>query len=539
MKSLLSGISPLWPRVVSLFTGSLLISFTIFGLFLPRRLEDAALHGYVGSVVIATCHLSALAVPAVLMLMRPTWWSRLLLLLAVLLLFFEACVYRITDTTAGYYDYLHLANAAGSISNAASEYGADALRAALSIMGLVIVFAGIRGWGEKAGSRTWASFCVHSLPGPGILVLLLSIATTSGFSLALYFRGHMATRGLAPGYGLPVSLMLSAVDDAFREPPPVSKEVSTRPGGARHILFIIDESVQFDVLRELWMETPQSRVLGPPLPMLSYANSSAASNSMLRHACDPRWPDRALKGKGILGKAKAAGYRIVYYDNQAVLRRGDNYFGPDEIGCVDKYRPGDTDDIHLDVNSLPELVSDLQADTEPTFILMNKRGSHFAYVDNFRPDEARPGEPAYYTSVRVNSVVFLQRLVDSGVLAHTALYFTSDHGQDWEKKVPHGTSDPLLAHRSQWEVPSFVMHPGSTPWAGRLPPDFWLSHFHLAEALNNELGFDNVEMPALEQALDSDCLLNGDHEGLFVFPFKILGHHPSRMTLKRTRAPVP
>ena len=535
MTQLSSRLRPLLPPLFSLLVGSLLVSFATFSGFLPHRLKDAAVHGYVGSAVIAVCHLSALAVPALLMLMRPTWWSRLLLVVALSLLVFESSVYRITDAMAGYYDYLHLANAVSSISNAASEYGTEASRATVSILGLLGAFAGLRWIGYRVGPRARPFFPAHSLPLPGLLVLLLTLVAASGFSLSLYFRGHMATRGLAPGYGLPVSLALSATDDALRESPPAPKELQVSQGRAHHILFVIDESVQFDVMRELWMEVPQSREVGPLLPMLSYANSSAASNSMLRHACDPRWPDRALNGQGLLGKAKSAGYRVVYYDNQAVLRRGDNYFKPNEVECLDKYILGDPEEKQPDITCLPDLIADLQLDRAPTFILMNKRGSHFKYADNFTPDQARPGEPAYYTSVRVNTVAFLQRLVDSGVLAHTALYFTSDHGQEWQKKVPHGSTDPLVAHRTQWEVPTFVLRPGSTQGAGEVPTEHWLSHFHLAESLNNELGFDDPEIPAVDQALDPSYELNGEHQGLYVFPFRTLGRRPNRMSLERKR----
>lgn len=535
MTQLPSQLRHLLPPLLGLSAASLLVSFATVGGFFPHRLKDAALHGYVGSIVVAVCHLSALAAPALLMLMRPTWWSRLLLLPALSLLVFESTVYRVTDATAGYYDYLHLANAAGSLPSAVSEYGADAFRSALSIFGLLGAFTGLRWLGLRAGPRARPFFQAHFFRYPGLLILLLTMVAVSGFSLALYFRGHMATRGLTPGYGLPLSLALSAADDALRELPPAPKELQGGKSRARHILFVIDESVQFDVMRELWMQVPQSSSFGPPLPMLSYSNSSAASNSMLRHACDPRWPDRCLQGKGLLGKAKSAGYRVVFYDNQAVLKRGDNYFLPEEIECLDNCVFGDPEDPQPDITCLPGLIADLQPDHEPTFILMNKRGSHFKYADNFTPEQARPGEPAYHTSVRVNTVAFLQRLIDSGVLAHTALFFTSDHGQDWRKKVPHGSTDPAKARRAQWEVPAMVICPGSTRRSMEMPAEHWFSHFHLAEALNNELGCDDPEIPALNQALDAHYELNGDHQALYVFPFRTLGRRPNRMSLERTR----
>jgi hypothetical protein len=531
-----SRIRPLLAPLACLLLCSLLVSFMTFGGFFPRRIIRSSMHGLTGSVVITICHLSALAVPVLLLHMSRSWWSRLLLLLTLVLLVFESTVYRATGFAAGYYDYLNLANAVGSYSNAASEYGGDALRSAAFIACIPAVFGALAWVGRRPGSGV-PRLLLRPIGSPGLLIALCTLVVTGGFCSSFYFRGHSATRGLAPGYGMPLSLLLSAADTALREPTPEPQELRVDKGRAHHILYIIDESVQFDVLNELWAATAESRRTGPPLPMLSYSNSSGASNAMLRHACDPRWPDRVLTGEGLLCKAKAAGYRVVYYDNQDMLHRHDGYFAARELECLDERHVCDPDDIQPDLTCLPELIEDLQADRAPAFILMNKRGSHFSYADNFRPEQARPGEPAYYTSVRVNTVEFLERLVESGVLAHTALYYTSDHGQDWQQKVPHGTTDPDTSFRPQWEVPGFVLSPGGPSWSERLPVGHWLSQFHLTEALNNELGYDDPEVPALEQALDPGYALNGDHQALFVFPFASLGRQPDRKTLTRGRGP--
>lgn len=529
---------PRWRAFLASWAGlcasALAASFLLFGSFLPYRLREASLNGLTGCLVILVCHLSALTAPLLILQMHRSWRRHGLMAAAFILLFFESSVFRATSAASGFYDYLNLANAAGSFSNAVDQYGADAVRALVAVLSLFGILTWLRRMSLRSGSSLQPFLSPMPLLKPGWLLGLSALACCLGFCGSFYLRGHMATRGLTPGYGLPVSLSLSALDDVLSEPPPTARQVPVRPSGSRHILFIIDESVQYDVFAELWSRSPAAAKLPPPLPMLSYANSSAASNAMLRNACDPRWPDRCLKGDSLLGKARAAGYRVIFYDNQKVLQRRDNYFGSLEQSQLDLHRAYDPTDHRADLLSLPDLISDLQPDQPPTFILLNKRGSHFRYETNFTPDQARPGEPAYHTCVRLYSVEFLERLVQSGVLAHTALYFTSDHGQDWQEKVPHGTTVPAFATRAQWEVPALVHRPGSQGLP-KLPAGYWLSHFHLAESLNNDLGYDDPEVPGIEQATDEHFILNQDHQALFVFPFRTLGRQPATKPWARRR----
>ena len=511
----------------------MLASLLSFGLFFPKRLIEASANGLMGCVVIAVCHLGAMAIPVMLLQARKSWWGWLTLGVALALLDFEATVFRATGSAAGYYDYLNLANAAGAASNAVSEYGMDAAWGTLGVVSLfVIPWAGA--WlARRCGPVLQPVLSQRDMAGQFPLMGLCAMVVVGGFSSAFYFRGQSATRGLAPAFGLPLSMALNAADNALRKPVPEPLQQPVAAAHARHILLVIDESIQFNVLDELWQKTPQSTVIGRPLRMLSYANSSAASNVMLRHGCDPRWPDRALSVDSLLRKAREAGYRVLYYDNQSILQRRENYFGLREQKYLNEHRRPAADEFQPDLTCLPALLRDLAADATPTFIVMNKKGSHFAYKDNVLPEQSLPGEATYYTSVRINTVQFIQRIVDSGILAHTSLYYTSDHGEDWREKVPHGTTDPETTHRPQWEVPAFVLTPNGRDWSKEFPRNHWLSHFHMAESLNNELGYDDPEVPSLAEALDPAYTLNGDHQALFVFPFASLGRVADRKIISR------
>jgi hypothetical protein len=524
----------LWPILSWLLpltwvlAGSLVLSFSAFGTFLPHRIREASGNGISGCFVIPACHLAALSTPLLLLLQRRrSWGSAALLVLMLALLIFEATVHRATGALAGYYDYLNLSSQLAFIPNATSQYGRDLLCAAGSISatlaGVLLI--------QRLLQPRMPDF--PNFTRPSLWTLALLMLAGSGFAGTFLVRGHNATRGLVPIYGLPAAWMVHGLDSCFTRPPPSPNLVLTVHKPAHHLVLVIDESVNFEVFNELWTATPQSARTGPPLRMLSYANNSATSNVLLRHACDPRWPERALSGGGLMAKAKAAGYRIIYYDHQKILRRGDNYLGLRERRFIDEHHEADLAAVEADVDCLPSLIKHLAADQPRSFILINKRGSHFNYRNNFHPHQALPGEPDYYTSVRLNTVVFLQRLVDSGVLAHTSLYFTSDHGEDWRAKVPHGTTEPDTTHRVQWEVPALVLQPQGTRWAAKLPAQHWLSHFHLAEAIHNELGCDDPDVPALEEALDPQFELNRQHEALFVFAFETLGRKPDRKILSR------
>lgn len=535
VKRITSRCWPVLAPVIGVTLGAFVASVLSFGLFFPRRLVEAYGNGVIGCVVVCACHLGALAIPVLLLQTRKSGWGLLVLGVSLVLLAFESTVYRATGSAAGYYDYLNLANAAGAVSNAASEFGMDAVWSTFGV-GSLLALPSVGAWFARRSSPLFLPVVSQrEMAGPRRVISLCALVVIGGFCGAFYFRGQSATRGLAPAYGLPIALALNAADNALRKPVQEATQVPVNAPHARHILFVIDESVQFDVLDELWKKTPQSQVIGRPLRMLSYANSSAASNVMLRHGCDPRWPDRALSGESLLKKARAAGYRVLYYDNQSILQRRENYFGLREQTYLNEHRRPSPDDVQPDLSCLSDMLKNLEATAPPTLILMNKKGSHFNYQNNILPGQALPGEPVYYTSVRINTVQFLQRIVDSGLLAHTSLYYTSDHGEDWRQKVPHGTTDPETSHRPQWEVPAFVLCPNGRNRSADIPASHWLSHFHLAESLNNELGSDDPEVPALAQALDPAFALNGDHQALFVFPFASLGRVADRKTLSRVR----
>ena len=500
---------------------------------LLNRLRDIERNPVTSVLVILTCHLSAMATPFLILHLRNVWLKSGLFLLALVSLTFEAAIFRVMGELPTYHDFLNLFDVAFEAGNAVSEYGDDLLRSVISI-GAVLMTLLLARWSARHG-RSWLKPFLEpaQIAQPWLLLSACGLVVSTAFTGVFHLRGNDATRGLTPGYGLPLALLIRSADSATRGKAPVAQEVSSNTARAHHILFIIDESTQFGVLNELWSATPQSRITGPPLPMLSYANSSASSNVLMRYACDPRYPERTMSGEGLLWKAKKAGYRVIYYDNQGILRRRYNFFGMREQCCIDEHHAADPREIGNDMKCLPDIIDNLQRSREPTFVLINKSGSHFTYEDNFKPEQALPGEPAYYTSVRVTTVEFLQGLVDSGVLDHTSIYYTSDHGQDWQKKVPHGSADPDECLRVQWEVPAFVLKPGDRTSTRQRTSNHWLSHFHLVETLNNELGYDDPLVPSIDQATDAKYDLNGAHRAFLVYPFETLGQKPLRKVFSR------
>lgn len=536
MSKVLSQLRASIPPFIGLCACSFVISSLVFDWdTLVNRVLAVERNRLVGFTIILVCHLSSMAVPVLILQLRKWWLKSALLLFTLVVLVFESTIFLVMGEVPTYHDYLSLFDVSFEINNAYSEYRGDIMHALGSVFGVAILLATVSWLGQHRSFWIRRLFSPGEIAPPWMMLGSCSLVVSVGFGGVFYLKGNDATRGLTPGYGLPLALALRAADSALRGQEPSAQELSVTSPRSHHIFLIIDESVEFHVMQELWSETQESRITGPPIRMLSYANSSACSNVLIRYACDPRHPDRAMNGDGLLRKAKEAGYRIIYYDNQAILRRRYNFFGIREQSYIDEHYAGVLDEVGNDIKCLPGIIENLQRYQPPTLILMNKSGPHYTYEDRFRPEQARPGEPAYHTAVRVTSVEFLQKLVASGVLAHTSLYYTSDHGQDWQSKVPHGSAIPDACRRIQWQVPGFALRPGDPVWSESVPDGRWLSQFHLMETLNNELGYDDPRVPNLEQALDPGYKLNGDHEALFVYPFATLGQEPIRKTLLRVR----
>src|SRR5205823_2142535 len=153
--------------------------------------------------------------------------------------------------------------------------------------------------------------------------------------------------------------------------------------------------------------------------------------------------------------ARKAGFRTMYIDAQAPedknTGRLQNYMTVEEVKWIDEFVViQNTSSPTLDFKALEMVGEKLKGDT-PYFIYVNKNGAHFPYdktypadAVRFRPtmSEADGGNTkaarinSYRNSVSWSVDGFLRKLFDID-LSHSAVFYTSDHGQQFDPRPPH------------------------------------------------------------------------------------------------------
>jgi glucan phosphoethanolaminetransferase (alkaline phosphatase superfamily) len=374
---------------------------------------------------------------------------------------------------------------AGNTTDAISEFRAEAIRAlgtaSIVLLCLLVLRRLVR---ER---RRYASHVVLMLTGISFCFYLI----------VAVIRGEPALVAMPSNYTLlfggPVLLSDSVIQDLRTLKPLVpAKRESTLFASLKHIILIIDESVEGERFRELNTQ-PFANALDYGFA-LSGANCSAASNLILRVG-----PDGSALSKTILSTptlfelAKQANFKTVYFDLQGVMSDTAvrDYFSARELANVDQlyYR---TDfgqkNFQRDVG-FAERFSTLLSREDRLFAIVNKSGSHFPYASNLPPDLAGSADP-YAASVTLSTVAFLHT-IDSKLPDSTMVFYTSDHGQNFSAKSPHcnGASDGKL---SEWRVPLIVFTSKDLAAIRQALSPSWnnrASHFEVTETIRALLGY--------------------------------------------------
>ena len=258
----------------------------------------------------------------------------------------------------------------------------------------------------------------------------------------------------------PVAMsLLLAAKTATREPA-VRREVPVDPvarPSARHIVIFVDESVRGD-----YLDFTPGNPYTPNLPGLrdrvadfglasSGGNCSQYSNAILRLGGARNDLTHTMRTNPFIWQyARKAGFRTMYVDAQAPedknTGRLQNYMTVEEVKWIDEFVViQNTSSPTLDFKALEMVGEKLKGDT-PYFIYVNKNGAHFPYDKTYPADAARfrptmsEADGGNTMAARINSYRnsvswsvdgFFRKLFEID-LSHSAVFYTSDHGQQFD-----------------------------------------------------------------------------------------------------------
>lgn len=419
-----------------------------------------------------------------------------------------------------------LLESVGNTRDALSQFTAPILIVVLQILGVLVLLIWVR---VALRIRNSIPMITASLTAVVMYVAILAIGgdtALNGFPMQFQAGLHAGTLAVDAAAHRWVQGGKAAA--AFQHVP--------MDPTVRHLVLVIDESVEGGAFRDLVdrAHLPDLRNLGLGY---SFANSSAASNLMLRRGADPKDPGTSLRHfPSLFQVAKEAGFRTAYIDCQGVLDdlAIQDYFDDLEKSFIDEVLPAGALGVRTerDLNAIPALFGQL-GKAERTFTLINKVGTHFPYEHSLPPEVAGAPDP-YSISISRASLAFLQGV--AGRLPEgTLVFYTSDHGQNFQAKAPHGNL-PGECGISEWTVPVIVL--SSPDLAGRLQSidPGWqdhASHALISESLRNFLGQRMPGMPTFWSAPSPEDASR--HRAFYGSPMGLFGKPISYLIIDKDR----
>jgi glucan phosphoethanolaminetransferase (alkaline phosphatase superfamily) len=367
-----------------------------------------------------------------------------------------------------------------------------------------------------------------------VVPVLLLVGTYGANVMLMATRGFDETflTSFPPGFSYGFGSAGTAIARAFAKEAPVLEVKSTSRPRFDKIVVVVDESVAHAAFSR-FSPTLNTNVVDYGRAM-SGANCSAASNFIIRTA---GWAGRTSDGgtlnikriESLFSLAKRAGYRTAFIDNQHYFRGlgGGNYFGTDETSMIDSVVQLDGEPYARDLSSVTTISELLEAEGR-TFVFVNKMGSHVPYRNAIPPElRSHDKDPSsdYLRSVEYGTIQYLERL-SRNVDDRTIVFYTSDHGQAFSKKLAHcntraDVSDP------EYLVPlSLITGNASVRDAlesNKAAYTDRLSHLEFSESIRNVMGYS---VDGVDSVFKEPHNLNTSFCGVWGSPQSLLGIKP-------------
>jgi glucan phosphoethanolaminetransferase (alkaline phosphatase superfamily) len=258
---------------------------------------------------------------------------------------------------------------------------------------------------------------------------------------------------------------------------------------AKHIIFIIDESIRGDMLSINGYNIDTTPFLASVSKKArnygiasSCTNCSSTTNIILATGIGiHQLPDKkyeTLKQPSLFQYAKRAGYKTFFLDGPNSWDRPRDYLGACDIKSIDSYccvksEYGEVEHYRIDYRMI-ELVNEIISSQESSFIYLIKYGCHFSYENDY-PHEHKHFSPtisevknidlqpvlnSYYNALLWSVDGFFERLLPVLQDKDVLVVYTSDHGQSIEgyRTMPATHCVGKNAPGSQASVP-FILFP--------------------------------------------------------------------------------
>ncbi|MGE0211929.1 MAG: sulfatase-like hydrolase/transferase [Parvibaculaceae bacterium] len=365
----------------------------------------------------------------------------------------------------------------------------------------------------------------------------------------LYIKSGGGSQALPRQYSA-VAVGLVAGERLYTTNMPARGSVAIAPDRPqiRNILVLVDESVRPD-----YLDFTPGNAFTPNLPGLasrfvnygpasSGGNCSSYSNAILRLATSDRdLVSTAQTSPTLWQYAKKAGFRTVYINAHSGASSDPgslhDFMTAKETRDIDSFKvASDVEPAQNDFELIQFVKKELEG-PEPVFIFANKNGAHFPY-DLMYPKDERVYRPisteaglelpyrldSYRNVIRWSVDHFFDRFFKEIDLSHTAVIYTSDHGQYLaDQELTHCTiEDP---DPRQGYVPMMTVT-DDTALKARFEAGAELTrghatHFQITPTVLELMGYrkadlDKVYGPSLfERAEDNNAFTSGDIFGLF------------------------
>lgn len=250
--------------------------------------------------------------------------------------------------------------------------------------------------------------------------------------------------------------------------------------------------------------------------LTTQSNTTHKSVPIMLSPANAQSVDSLAHYRGILTAMKEAGFHTVYISNQPENRSFVDYFASEadefyRMKTEHKRKHPDqlfaTAPLH-DVQMLPYLEQALQSQHQRLFIILHTYGSHFKYKDRYSREEAHFAEDdADLASPRLreslingydNAIRSTDAFLDQAITlleaqrdALTALFYTSDHGEDVyddaRERILH--SSPSLSYY-QLHIPGLFWT--GTQYRARFPELVQTAQSHERKSITTEVVFHSL-----------------------------------------------